>query len=209
MGFGPVIDVSSVLSNLSVPWWITGGWAIDLAIGQPTRPHEDVDVVLLERDEHALRTDLPDVELQLTVGPDDEEQPWPSGRRLVAGPDRVRLISPRLSSPTQILFGAAVGTTWVYHRGKPTITRPLAEATNRRYGVPFLGPEVVLATKPSPQRDKDHADFGTALALLNEDQRHWLMDEVERRWRADRRRLGGPEAATAEHPWTARLAGTG
>jgi Aminoglycoside-2''-adenylyltransferase len=38
-----------------VPWWITGGWAIDLAVAHVTRDHADVDVMMLERDEHALR----------------------------------------------------------------------------------------------------------------------------------------------------------
>lgn len=102
-GFEPVQAVRSLLSSLAVPWWVTGGWAIDLAVGQVTRPHEDVDVVLLERDEHALRR-LPGVGLQLVVGPDHQEQPWTAGRRMLAGPDSVRLISSRLPLPTQVLF---------------------------------------------------------------------------------------------------------
>jgi Aminoglycoside-2''-adenylyltransferase len=47
--------VGSLLSGLTVPWWITGGWAIDLAVGHVTRDHSDVNVMMLERDEHALR----------------------------------------------------------------------------------------------------------------------------------------------------------
>ena len=54
-GFGPVLAVRSLLSDLTVPYWIAGGWAIDLAVGRVTRDHADVDVMLLERDEHALR----------------------------------------------------------------------------------------------------------------------------------------------------------
>ena len=54
-GFGPVLAVRSLLSDLSVPYWIAGGWAIDLAVGRVTRDHADVDIMLLERDEHALR----------------------------------------------------------------------------------------------------------------------------------------------------------
>jgi hypothetical protein len=54
-GFEPVHAVSSLLSGLAVPWWITGGWAVDLAVGPVTRDHADVNVMMLERDEHALR----------------------------------------------------------------------------------------------------------------------------------------------------------
>jgi hypothetical protein len=203
-GFEPVQVVRSVRSSLAVPWWVTGGWAIDLAVGQVTRPHDDVDVVLLERDEHALRH-LPDVGLQLVVGPGHQEQPWTADRRMLAGPDSVRLISPRLPVSTQVVFAAAVGTTWVYHRGKPTILRPLSEAGRVRYGIPYLAPEVVLTMKSMSVRDKDEHDFSSALPLLDRDQREWLQDSITRRWHGFRRRAGDPLAAMSDHPWTSRL----
>ena len=53
-GFEPVHAVGSLLSGLTVPWWVTGGWAIDLAAGHLTRDHADVNVMMLERDEHSL-----------------------------------------------------------------------------------------------------------------------------------------------------------
>jgi hypothetical protein len=203
-GFEPIEAVRSLLSSLTVPWWVTGGWAIDLAVGQVTRPHDDVDVVLLERDEHALRH-LSGVGLQLVVGPAHQEQPWTAGRRMLAGPDSVRLISPRLPLPTQVLFAAAVGAAWVYHRGRPTILRPLSEAGQARYGIPYLAPEVVLTMKSMSGRDKDEHDFSSALPLLDRDQREWLHDAITRRWQGFRRRAGDGLAASGDHPWTSRL----
>jgi hypothetical protein len=79
-GFGPVLAVRSLLSDLTVPYWIVGGWAIDLAAGRVTREHADVDVMLLERDEHALRTDLTGVNVRF-VGRGGQPGPWPAGRR--------------------------------------------------------------------------------------------------------------------------------
>lgn len=38
-GFGPVLAVRSFLSALTVPYWIAGGRAIDLAVGRVTRDH--------------------------------------------------------------------------------------------------------------------------------------------------------------------------
>ena len=40
-GFEPVHAVGSLLLALAAPWWITGGWAIDLAVGHVTRDHAD------------------------------------------------------------------------------------------------------------------------------------------------------------------------
>jgi hypothetical protein len=81
-GFEPVHAVASLLSGLTVPWWITGGWAIDLAAGHVTRDHADVNVIMLERDEHALRG-LTGVGIQLVAG-GQLPGPWPAGYRLTA-----------------------------------------------------------------------------------------------------------------------------
>jgi hypothetical protein len=82
--FEPVHAIASLLSSLAVPWWITGGWAIDLAVGRVTRNHTDVDIMMLERDEHALRA-LTGVDIQL-IADGEPVGPWPAGRRLTAGP---------------------------------------------------------------------------------------------------------------------------
>ena len=41
------------LASLSVPWWIAGGWALDLFAGNQSRTHKDLDVGILRND--ALR----------------------------------------------------------------------------------------------------------------------------------------------------------
>lgn len=207
-GFAPLLDVCSLLSSLTVPWWIGGGWAVDLAVGRPTRPHDDVDVVLLERDEHALRTDLSGVDLLLMTGPYHDEQPWPPGRRLIAGANRVRIRSPRLALPCEVLLEAAVGTRWVFHRGAAAISLPLSEAGRRRWGIPFIAPEVVLVAKALFTRDKDEQDFEAVLPFLGAREREWLRDGITKRWRSARRRAGDPDAEASDHPWTARLTET-
>ena len=156
-GFGPVLAVRALLSDLTVPYWIAGGWAIDLAVGRVTRDHADVDIMLLERDEHALRTDLTQVDVQL-IGREGQPGPWPAGRRLLAGPhpgpprpivapDPLNPHGKNHPLPTQVLLASAVGAFWVYHRGMHCIRRPLAGITRHRDGIPFLAPEVALLFK--------------------------------------------------------------
>jgi Aminoglycoside-2''-adenylyltransferase len=41
---------ATCFAALHVPWWIAGGWAIDLFLGRQTREHEDLDVLILRRD---------------------------------------------------------------------------------------------------------------------------------------------------------------
>ena len=178
VGFGPVLAVRSLLSDLTVPYWIAGGWAIDLAVGRVTRDHADVDIMLLERDEHALRTDPTQVDVQL-IGRDGQPSPWPAGRRPIAALDRLILHSKNPPLPTEVLLASAVGAFWVYHRGAHYIRRPLADITRHRDGIPFLAPEVALLFKSRSNGDKDRHDIETALPALNAEQRSWLQDTLE------------------------------
>jgi len=37
-------DAVELLRGLDVPWWIAGGWSLDLFLGYESRPHVDLDV---------------------------------------------------------------------------------------------------------------------------------------------------------------------
>jgi hypothetical protein len=50
-------DVRRVLAGVTFPWWIAGGWALDLYLGVETA-HRDLDVMALERDADAARATL-------------------------------------------------------------------------------------------------------------------------------------------------------
>ncbi|MEV8332824.1 nucleotidyltransferase domain-containing protein, partial [Streptomyces niveus] len=47
----PLAEVVRLFSGLRCPWWIAGGHAIELAVGHAFRPHGDIDVLLLRRDQ--------------------------------------------------------------------------------------------------------------------------------------------------------------
>ncbi|ALG09490.1 hypothetical protein AOZ06_23585 [Kibdelosporangium phytohabitans] len=53
------MEVAGLLSVLDVPWWAAGGYAIELFAGRAFRPHSGFDVLLLGRDQQAVRRALP------------------------------------------------------------------------------------------------------------------------------------------------------
>jgi hypothetical protein len=204
VGFEPVRAVGSLLSGLTVPWWVTGGWAIDLAAGHVTRDHADVNVMMLERDEHALRG-LTGVDIQL-IADGQPPGPWPAGRRLTAGPgrgpqigpDRLILRGEDLPLPAEVILASAAGAFWVRKQRARLFILPLADITRSWQGIPFLAPEVVLLIKTRPGRagtDNDQRDFEAALPVLSAGQRSWLKDAIER-----------PPRPPRQHRWTAELA---
>lgn len=49
-----VIRIYKRLSIHGIQIWLTGGWGIDALLGQQTRPHHDLDVIMLVDDVHHL-----------------------------------------------------------------------------------------------------------------------------------------------------------
>ena len=70
-------EVQELFSGLSAPWWISGGWAIDLFIGHQTRPHGDLDVLILRDDQLIFQEHLSDWDLSDRSSP--EFTTWSKG----------------------------------------------------------------------------------------------------------------------------------
>jgi lincosamide nucleotidyltransferase A/C/D/E len=55
-----VVELYNQLESLGVEIWIDGGWGVDALLGKQTRPHEDVDIVIQQKDLPVLRGLLED-----------------------------------------------------------------------------------------------------------------------------------------------------
>ena len=50
-----VIELYSVLTKNGIDVWLDGGWGVDALLGEQTRPHRDVDIVVQHKDVPKLR----------------------------------------------------------------------------------------------------------------------------------------------------------
>ena len=50
-----VIDLYAQLTDLGIQIWIDGGWGVDALLGEQTRPHGDLDIVIQQKDVPRLR----------------------------------------------------------------------------------------------------------------------------------------------------------
>lgn len=195
----------SNMTGFSGPWWIGGGWACDAATGAVSRPHLDVDVVVLRPDVAKLGSFLSrwDVRLarsgtlvewdgskfaeddhQLWLRPDDGYRPrrW---QDFAADPQFFEVLVEQFDSADRM---------WVFRRNSAVRDRL------ERLGIPggFLRPEVALLYKAAAANGEDdaarvkaQADFDHVVAHLAATQREWLRDAVLR--------------AHPEHPWISPL----
>jgi hypothetical protein len=161
------------------PWWVVGGWAIDLFLGRITRAHHDVDIAILRRDQMAVQQHLTGWSLRW-VEPRSGGQfhPWQPGEQL---PWPVHEIHGTHSdgATIELLLNEAVDEIWHFRRDQ-RIARPLARVGRATaQGIPFLAPEVVLLYKAQENRLLDQADFTNVRDALDPEQRSWLAEALQ------------------------------
>lgn len=188
----PIAGVADALRHLRATWAVAGGWAIDLALGRPTRAHADVDVAVFRDEQAALPTALPGWSFEVAIR--GELVSWHSGERLALPVHEVHAHPPAGAAGPRIefLLNERDGADWVYRRD-PGVRLPLARALRQGpAGLPVLAPEIVLLYKSKAPRPGDEHDFREARPLLDAEARTWLRAALLR---------AGPT-----HPWAAALA---
>jgi lincosamide nucleotidyltransferase A/C/D/E len=53
-----VIELYQELESLGIEVWLDGGWGVDALLGEQTRPHNDADIFIREKDVPLLRSRL-------------------------------------------------------------------------------------------------------------------------------------------------------
>ena len=175
--FAPVMEVARLLAGFPRPWFIAGGWAIDLFLGHLTRDHEDVDVTILRRDQQELRSYLSDWTFEKVV--DRRREAWREewldlpvhevhARRASGAPPEV-----------EFLLNEARDDTWVFRRDA-RITQTWSKASGvARHGIPYLDPAIVLLFKAKSPAAKDLADFDSMRRHLGSERYDWLRASLE------------------------------
>ncbi|GAB2955991.1 nucleotidyltransferase domain-containing protein [Nonomuraea fastidiosa] len=186
----PLGEVVALMRGLAAPWWVGGGYAIQLAVGHAYREHEDVDIVLLRRDQLEVRRLLDGWDFHVP-GLTDGLRPWALDEVLPGQAHNV-WVRERPGGPWrfELLLEDVDGQEWIYRRDR-RIRRPLAELTVEADGLRLVAPEVQLLYKAKGTRRKDEVDFEAILPRLTQGQRCWLEAALE----------VGHDA----HPWRERL----
>lgn len=175
-----------------LPWWIAGGWAIDLHLGHQSREHGDLDVLVLRRDQALVREHLTDWDVQ-AADPPGSLRPWPIGETL---PPTVHDVWCRRapSSPWafQLMIDDTDGDDWLFRRDS-RVRRPIQSLTGRASTAELavLSPEVQLLYKSKGLREKDVADFRAVLPYLSAGERDWLRAALD--------------MVSPRHPWISEL----
>jgi hypothetical protein len=185
------LGLAHVLAGIEAPWWLAGGWALELALDLPSRRHKDVDVALLRRDQMALQRHLGAWDLRY-ARPDHRLERW-RPREELEPPVHGIWARRRPDEPwlCEFLLNEADGETWRFRRDLD-VTLPLARLGRiASDGIPVLAPEVVLLYMATEPTAAEAAYFASALARLDSAARAWLRHALAR--------------ADPNHVWLGRL----
>jgi hypothetical protein len=181
-------EAAERLTAVRAPWYVAGGWALDVFRGQVTRAHEDLEIAVPAGRFPEIRAVLADLEFDVP----GHEQLWPEDSPAFAmmhqtwgrdrGTDIYRI---------DVFREPHDGDTWVCRRDESIRWSYDALIQRSAEGIPYLVPEVVLLFKAKDTRPKDQADFTGILPLLTASRRAWLT------WALERVHPG--------HPWLAAL----
>lgn len=185
-------QVKAALGGLTRPWWVAGGWAIDLFLGRQTRDHHDIDIGVFACDQTEVQAYLTGCGWELHCADSGRLRPWTSAEEL---PPAIHDVwcrrAPDSPWEMQLMLNPGHGGHWISRRD-PAVRVPCTAALLRTEdGIAFLAPELQLHFKAKGLRERDEADLASVLPHLDEGRREWL-----RAWLA--RTYGG-------HPWLERL----
>lgn len=165
-----------LLADFPAPWWIAGGWALDLFLGRETREHADLDLGLFSADQLAVQTYLVARGWELHCpDPPGVLRPWLAGETL---PEHAHCPWARRDAASpwefQLLLNLGGGDTFISRRD-PALSRPLSQALIERDGLRLLAPEIQLHFKAKSGRPRDEADFRNVLPALDAAAKEWLL----------------------------------
>lgn len=182
-------EVMRLFSVLDVPWWLAGGHAIELAAGRELRPHGDIDVLLLRRDQLAVQEALAGWEWW-AADPPGTLRPWHRQETLPLSVHDIWCRPDDRAWRIQVMLDESDGEDWVSRRNA-RIRRPIAELGRVSMdGIPYLAPDVQLFYKAHEPRAKDQTDFAAALPLLSAAERAWLDFAITDTYGQESTRLG-------------------
>lgn len=180
----PVAEVARVFRPIPIPWWIAGGTALDLFLGRTTRPHTDLDILILRRDQLTAQRHLSDWQLFRTKAPDPPHlAPWARGAFLEPPVNGVWVRSED-DGPWcfDIMLMETEGEDWVYRRHR-SIRGTIADlGLETDDGIPYLRPEVQLLYKSGTGRGKDSGDLAAVLPHLGQQRASWLLQALQNQY---------------------------
>ena len=171
------LKIAFIMRDFKPDWFIAGGWAIDLFIGEQTRSHEDIEIAIFRKNQFELQNYLEKWDLRKAVNGELIE--WKKDEFLELPIHEIHCFNENIEPKSfEVLLNESNAEKWVFRRNQ-NVTKPVSELyLLNNSGLKFLRPEVVLLYKSKNPRARDEQDFRTAFQHLDYDSKEWLKNAL-------------------------------
>lgn len=184
-----VDEAARLFGDASFKWWISGGHALELHLGDHWREHDDLDVGICRNEAARVREWLSGWDLWLAAA--EELSLW-DGRPLNLGRHENNVWARRSTQESwaiDLTVNECSEERWVYRRD-PSVTEDWEAAVlETPSGIPYLAPELQLLFKSNHRQAKDHVDASHVIPTIGEQRRAWLSERL-----------------SPDHPWQGIIA---
>ena len=180
--FSDVIPAVKVLADYDRLWAVCGGWAIDLFLNCVTRPHKDVDFVILRKDQFIIQEYLLSRDWTLEKAVNGQLIPWQAGERINLPVHTVWCKNHKVSPDFIELLFNEVDEVNFHFRRDASITLSLERMIiSSPSGIPILAPEIVLLYKSKKVEASPYVgDFKKVLPYLSSEARDWFATALKK-----------------------------
>lgn len=182
----------SVFSDFKEPWFIAGGWAIDLAIGRVTREHGDIDICIFRESLPQFLNYFKEWKIEVCVPGTSQRLICESVEDVKAPRHELHVI--KRDNNIEVLLNEKQGNNVVFRRDT-SIVLPIETFTCRtKEKIPFVHPAWQLLFKAKYAKEEDQHDFNAVVKILSKHERKWLyqalsLHQPESEWLRELKKL--------------------
>ncbi|PEZ03749.1 hypothetical protein CN326_17905 [Bacillus sp. AFS018417] len=169
--------IVEIMKNFKHPWFIAGGWAIDLGIGVVTRTHEDIDICIFREHAEEVFTYFSDWDIYVAIPGEGRVDPCLNLEDIAL--PRYGLHLYKEQDFIEILLTDKENDKVLFRKNK-TIWMDYKHFVHEdALGRKFIAPEWQLLFKAKEGRIKDEQDFKAYIPYMNEQQKLWLTSALK------------------------------
>jgi len=165
--------IEAIMKDFKYPWFIAGGWSIDLGIGKITRVHEDMDICIFRENIAAILTYFIEWDIINVTIPGESRLEKVTTIRDTESP-RYCLHLTKGQQFIEILLTDNVDGQIPYRRDSSIKISHEDFVRTDDTGRNYIAPELQLLYKASSCRPKDQLDFENFLPVMSSKQIEWL-----------------------------------
>jgi len=160
------------------PWYIAGGWAIDLAVGDITRTHKDLDICIFREDIDYATTYFKEWDIQVAIPGEHCLEPYKSLSDLNL--PRYCLHMFMGEEFIEILVTEQTENEVIFRKNR-NIKMKINDFSKGNPNLPYVNPAWQLLFKSLSTRTEDEHDFKVYLDRVYDDHsKKWLLENLRK-----------------------------